>query len=155
MSKYISACTYQNGSIKPDDPRALARYKNSLTDGVRLQMIIEPLPNKRSKQAFNLFHALVGAYSKEQGVDREKAKIDFKLQHGVVFPIEHGLTSKRHGQVVETIDGKFLFAISTNEYSVSEMYTLIRGTVNECLDAQTDIGDIIMEWRALQPNEVS
>ena len=155
MPKYIAPCTFFDGVIRPDDPGELARYKNSLTDGARLQMSIEPLPNKRSRRAFNLFHALVTAYSKDQGVDREHAKIGFKLQHGVIIPIEHGLTSNRHGQVVELPSGKFVFAISTNEYTVEEMYRLIRGTINECLDSQTDIGDIIMEWRALKPDEVS
>ena len=155
MPKYIAPCTFKDGSIKPDDPGALARFKNSLTDGARLQMTVENLPSKRSKQAFNLFHALVSAYAKDQGVDREQVKMSLKLEHGIAFPVEHGLTSQRHGQVVELPSGQFVFVVSTNELSVSEMYGLIRGTVNECMDAQTDIGDIIMEWRAFRPDEVS
>ena len=71
-----------------------------------------------------------------------------------MLPIEHGLTSNRHGQIVEKPDGKFVFVISTNELSTSEMYELIRGTANECMDAQTDIGDLIMEWRCFRPEEV-
>ena len=155
LPKLITPCTYKEGSIKPDDPGEVARFKNSLTDGVRLQMTLENLPSKRSKQAFNLFHALVAAYCKDQGTDREQTKMAFKMVHGVTYPVEHGLTSKRHGQIVEDTDGKFYFVVSTNEYSVSEMYTLIRGTINECLDAMTDIEDIMQEWRCFKVDEVS
>ena len=152
--KFVGSATFRGGVVVPDDTGALARYKNSVTDGARLRLTIEPLPAKRSEEAFRLFHALVGVYAKDQGVSREKAKIDFKLAHGVAFPIEHGLTSHRHGQVVELPSGKFVFVVSTNEMSVSEMYVLIRGTINECMDAQTDIQDIILEWRAFQVEEI-
>jgi len=152
--KYIGPCTIKDGSIVPEDKEGLARYRNTLTDGAKLQITLEPLPNKRSKQAFNLFHALVSAYCKDQGTDREQTKMAFKMEHGVVLPVEHGLTSKRHGQVVEA-RGKFYFVISTNEYSVPEMYNLIRGTMNECMDAQTDIADIIQEWRCFKVDEIN
>ena len=155
MPKLIIPCTFKEGSVRPDDPGELARYKNTLTDGAKLQMTLEPLPSKRSKQSFNLFHALVTAYCKDQGTDKEHTKMAFKLAHGVCLPVEHGINCQRHGQIVEDVDGKFYFVVSTNELSVSEMYELIRGTVNECMDAQTDIADLIMEWRCFRPDEVN
>jgi len=152
--KFVGAATFKRGLIIPDSSGDLAMYKNNLTEGIRLRMTIEPLPAKRSEEAFRLFHALVDAYRKENNLSREKVKMDFKLRHGVVYSIEHGLTSKRHGQIVETPDGKFLFVVSTNEMSVNEMYNLIRGTINECLDAQTDIQDIILQWRTFSAGKI-
>ena len=151
--KFVGAATYKDGGIVVDNPGDLAMYKNSLTPGARLRMTIEPLPAKRSDQAMRLFYALVDVYRKENDIDKERAKADFKLAYGVAYPVVEGLDTTRHGQIADLGNGYFEFLVSLNEYTVEEMYNLLRGTVNACLDAQANIESEILQWRAFNATE--
>lgn len=148
MKRYIGAHIFTGGKLIPEDKESFDAYKKQLSEADRLRLTLEPYSEKRSEKAFRLFHELRDRYSTECNVDKEAAKIAFKLAHGVVVPIQHNFACEREGQVVELPSGKFVFLVSTNAYTVEEMNRLVKGTIAECLDAQVDIDDLIQEWRS-------
>lgn len=147
MKRYVGAATIRQGRIEHEEPSEFAAYKQIVKEGERLRVIVEPYPEHRTDRAVNLFHALRDRYAAQCGIDRVKAKIDFKLAHGPRLPIQHNFSCDRPGQVVELPNGEFMFLVSLNAYTLEEMHTLIQGTIRECIDAQVDIEDLIQEYR--------
>jgi hypothetical protein len=121
------------------DDAALTLVKNELFDHNKGDQFLVTLedPSGHSERQRNIFHALVGQFSRQQGLAKESVKQQMKHRHGVSETI--------------TTDGvDYLWLKSTADYTKDEYTELIEGTINDCVEAQVDIEQFIAEWRGMK-----
>lgn len=121
------------------DEAAYANVKNEMFDhnaGDQFLVTMED-PGGHSERQRNLFHALVKAWSKQQGLHWEPEKQRMKHRHGVSEEID--------------VDGtRYLWLKSTADYTKDEYTDLIQGTISDCIEAQVEIEQYIAEWKGIQ-----
>ncbi len=129
--------------IEPVDTVRMARHKVALKPGELIRITFEPWHDKRSDEAFRLFHVYVGRYAKKQLLDMYWAKHQLKRLWGVTvrYNPENFKLPTRGGKFIE-LDGEIHFHITTLEYRKGEMNYLIEGARQSCIDVGADIEDL-------------
>ena len=134
-----------SAGIEPLDRERLARYKEALKPGEFVRITFEPWEDKRSGEAFRLFHAYMNRYAVATGYNQYHAKEELKRLFGVTLRyVQVFIPPKRSGRFVE-LHGETHFHISTTEYTKSEMSRLLDGTIQACYDVGADIEGMEVE----------
>ena len=121
------------------DDAAIAHVKNALFDHNRGDQFLVQMedPGGHSERQRNLFHALVKAYAKQQGLSWQEEKQRMKHRHGVSENI--------------VIDGTdYLWLKSTADYTKDEYTDLIEGTIGDCVEAQVNVEQYLAEWKGMR-----
>ena len=115
--------------------------ENKITNGTKVRLILETWENDCSIRAFNLFHALRDRLAeRHEDVSsgyKEHLKQSLKYDYGVkkeLFPGTYWLKS-------------------TTRMTVSEMWRLMRGTIDLCLEEKAPIADFMQEWDDLKTEQ--
>lgn len=149
MTSFTVKAQVTSAGIEPLDRDRLARYKEALKPGEFVRITFEPWEDKRSGEAFRLFHAYMNRYAAAQGYNQYDAKEELKRLFGVTIRIIDVAAfiinpPKRSGRFVE-LHSEIHFHISTKEYTKSEMSRLLDGTIQACYDVGADIEGMEVE----------
>lgn len=131
---------FHGGPLRLDvDELALSAVRNELFDhdaGDQFLVTLED-PSNHSAQQRRLFHALVGEFARQQGLDKGSAKNMMKHRHGISEQIE--------------VDGEsYLWLKSTADYTRDQYTALIDGTIRDCYEADIDVGEYVAQWEGLR-----
>jgi hypothetical protein len=135
---------YQDKKFSPYEPQVMEQFKAGLTDGTDYRLTFESWEEKRGESQSALFHKLRDKYADEAGLNKEEAKADLKIRHGVSLSWD-GVFAKRPkwpGAFVE-LWGEIRFLKSTAAYTTSELTALIDGTVRDLSELGVSVEDIM------------
>lgn len=120
------------------DDTAYPLVSNELFDHTAGDQFLVTLedPTGHSAQQRRLFHALVGEFSRQQGIYKPEVKRLMKHRHGVSEKIE-----------VEGVS--YLWLKSTTDYTKDEYSRLIDGTIHDCHEAGVEVEQYVAQWRGL------
>ena len=142
MTTFSVKARVTTAGIEPVDTERMARHKEALKPGELIRITFGPWQDKRSGEAFRLFHAYMNRYARAAGYNQYHAKEELKRLYGVTIRFSEGFKPpKRGGRFVE-MHGEIHFHVSTLEYKKGEMVRLIEGTRDACLDVGADIEDL-------------
>lgn len=141
--------TYAGGSIIPEEVDKIAEFKKTLEDGDAVELTFRKWQLTRSQRAFNLLHAALGRYSKALGLNLLHVKDEMCLQAGVFIIYNEHFTPPSWGGHFIEYQGDIYFRKTTNEYTVSEMYELIKYAIVASQENHVDVEDLIKDKQDL------
>ena len=133
--------------VKLADPDRLAPLRK-LPIGTAIKVTFDDSHETPSQQRSRLFHALVGAYSKQQGIAAPWVKIITKYRWGTWVSYVEPFRAPRWAagrfiELPETYPDRLIYLKSVTCYNSGEWSALIDGMIEDCHEAQVDIEEIM------------